>query len=113
MNQKDSLHFLTKCKEKIQSASDEDIEYFTDTYMKVCKSNNTRKLKLKQIITTILAIILILLIIVLTPVIVHRTTATTEATQEKVIRWYIENKKAPYKEYDTYEEYLADQNQSE
>lgn len=113
MNQKDSLNFLTKCKENIQNASDEDIEYFTDTYMEVCKSNKTRKLKPKQIITTILAIILILLIIMLTPVIVHRTTAATEATQEKVIRWYIENKKAPYKQYSSYEEYLADQNQSD
>ena len=108
MNQKDSLNFLTKCKEKIQNASDEDIEYFTDTYMQVCKSNNTRKLKQKQIITTISAITLILLIIILTPVMIKRTTATTEATQEKVIRWYIENHKAPYKQYSTYEEYLAD-----
>ena len=113
MNQKDSLNFLTKCKEKIQNASDEDIEYFTNTYMEVCKSNKTRKLKSKQIITTILAIILILLIIVLTPVIVHRITATTEATQERAIRWYIENHKAPYKQYSSYEEYLTDQNQSD
>ena len=70
-------------------------------------------MKPKQITTTILAIILIMLIIVLTPVIIKHTTATTEATQEKVIRWYIENKKAPYKQYSTYEEYLADQKQSD
>lgn len=67
-------------------------------------------MKIKPIITTILAIVLILLIILLTPVIIERSTAVTEATQEKVIRWYIENKKAPYKQYDSYEEYLADQN---
>ena len=68
-------------------------------------------MKIKTIITTISAIALILLIIVLTPVIINKTTAVTEATQEKVIRWYIENKKAPYKQYSSYEEYLADQNQ--
>lgn len=70
-------------------------------------------MKLKPIITTISAIALILLIIILTPVIINKSTAAAEATQEKVIRWYIENKKAPYKQYSSYEEYLADQNQSD
>ena len=70
-------------------------------------------MKLKPIITTISAIVLILLIIMLTPVIIERSTVAAKATQEKVIRWYIENHKAPYKQYSTYEEYLADQNQSD
>ena len=108
MDQKDSLEFLDKCQEKIQNASNEDIEYWKSIYKRDFKSK-----RIKQIITTILAIILIMLIIVLTPVIVQRTTATTEATQEKVIRWYIENHKAPYKQYSSYEEYWADQNQSD
>lgn len=70
-------------------------------------------MKLKQIIITTSAIALILLIIVLTPVIVDKITTSAEATQEKVIRWYIKNKKAPYKQYSSYEEYLSDQNQSD
>lgn len=70
-------------------------------------------MKPKAIVTTISAIVLILLIVMLTPVIISKSTAAAEATQEKVIRWYIENKKAPYKQYSTYEEYLADQNQSD
>ena len=70
-------------------------------------------MKFKAIVTTILAIIIILLIIILTPVIISKSTAAAEATQEKVIRWYIENHKAPYKQYSTYEEYLADQNKGE
>lgn len=108
MDQKESLEFLDKCQEKIRNASDEDVEYWRSVYKTDYKSN-----KLKPIVTTISAIILILLIIMLTPVIIHRTTAATEATQEKVIRWYIENKKAPYKQYSSYEEYLTDQNQSD
>ena len=108
MNQKDSLEFLDKCQEKVQNASDEDIEYWKMVYKR-----DSKPIKTKQITTTILAIILIILIIMLTPTIVHRTTAATEETQEKVIRWYIENKKAPYKQYSSYEEYLADQNQSD
>ena len=70
-------------------------------------------MKIKTIITTISAIVLILLIIILTPVIINKSTAAAEATQEKVIRWYIDNHKAPYKQYDSYEEYLADKNQSD
>lgn len=108
MNQKESLEFLDKCQEKVKNASNEDIEYWKMVYKR-----DSKPMKTKQIITTISAIIIILLIIMLTPVIVHRTTAATEATQEKVIRWYIENKKAPYKQYSSYEEYLADQNQSD
>lgn len=108
MNQKESLEFLDKCQEKVRNASDEDIKYWRSVYKEDYKSN-----KLKAIITTISAIALILLIIILTPVIVERSTDATEATQEKVIRWYIENKKAPYKQYSSYEEYLVDQNQSD
>ena len=108
MNQKDSLEFLDKCLGKIQDASNEDIEYWKSVYKRDFKSK-----KPKQITTTISAIIIILLIILLTPVIINKTTATTEVTQEKVIRWYIENHKAPYKQYSSYEEYLADQNQSD
>lgn len=108
MNRKDSLEFLDRCQEKVKNASNEDIEYWESVYKRDFKSK-----KPKQITTTILAIIIILLIILLTPVIINKTTAATEATQEKVIRWYIENKKAPYKQYSTYEEYLADQKQSD
>lgn len=108
MNRKDSLEFLDRCQEKVKNASNEDIEYWKSVYKRDFKSK-----KPKQITTTISAIIIILLIILLTPVIINKTTATTEATQEKVIRWHIENKKAPYKQYSTYEEYLADQNQSD
>lgn len=108
MNQKESLEFLDKCQEKVRNASDEDIEYWRSVYKENHKPN-----KIKPIITTISAIVLILLIIILTPIIVSKSTTAAEATQEKVIRWYIENKKAPYKQYSTYEEYLADQNQSD
>lgn len=108
MNQKDSLEFLDKCQEKVQNASNEDIEYWKSAYKR-----DSEPKKIKPIITTVSAIVLILLIILLTPIIIERSTAATEATQEKVIRWYIENKKAPYKQYGSYEEYLADQNQSD
>lgn len=66
--------------------------------------------KLKPILTALLAFVIAMLIIIFTPHIINHTNNLTEATQEKVIRWYIENNKAPYKEYDTYEDYVQMQN---
>ena len=63
-------------------------------------------MKIKWIVTTLIAIAVALLIIIFVPRIINHTNNITESTQEKVIRWYIENKKEPYKEYESYEDYV-------
>lgn len=67
-------------------------------------------MKLKPILTTFIAFAIVMLIVFLTPHVINHTNNLTESTQEKVIRWYIDNNKAPYKEYESYEDYVRMQN---
>lgn len=53
-------------------------------------------------------ILLAILFVVIPAIYYAKHSVDVESTSRKVVEWYIENGKEPYRQYSSYEEYLED-----